>query len=187
MLFHPEQSRAELYVYLGPDGEKLVSDRPVDGYSLLGRRDTAEGAGHILAERPQDPASMDDIRAHIRTASTRYRIDPDLIEAIIQVESSFRDDAVSPAGATGLMQLMPGTAKDLEVSDRFNARDNIHGGTRYIRQLMGRFNNDLDLVIAAYFAGPGAVEKAGGIPPGSATRDYVAKVLKVYDKLAGEY
>ena len=130
---------------------------------------------------------MDDIRAHIRTASARYRIDPDLIEAIYQIESSFRYNAVSPAGATGLSQLMPGTAKDLEVSDRFNARDNIHRGTRYIRQLMGRFNNELDLVIAAYFAGPGAVEKVGGIPPGSATRDYVAKVLQVYDKLAGEY
>jgi len=107
-------------------------------------------------------------------------VDPALVEAIIEVESSFRPDAVSRSGATGLMQLMPATAKDLEVTDRFDPRQNIHGGVKYISQLMKRFDNDLTLAVAAYNAGPGAVERAKGIPARAETRRYVEKVMKAY-------
>jgi len=175
---------AEIYIYRGPDGEKLVSDRPVTGYILLSKRDTIIDAGHILADRsPPKTRNRNDFIAHILAASDRYMVDPSLVEAIIQIESNFQPDAVSSAGATGLMQLMPATARDLEVEDRFNARDNIHGGVRYIRQLMRLFNDDITLVVAAYHAGPTAVQRAGGVPAKTATKSYVQKVLKVYSEL----
>ena len=171
---------AELYIYQGPNSERLVSDRPVPGYILLSKRDTFTDAGHILADRPLNTGGRTEFKHHIRTASDLYMVDPALIEAIIQVESSFRPDAVSKSGATGLMQLMPGTASDLEVNDRYNPRQNIHGGVRYVSQLMERFDNDLPLVLAAYNAGPGAVERANGIPDKPETQRYVKKVMKAY-------
>ncbi|MBT4162692.1 MAG: lytic transglycosylase domain-containing protein [Gammaproteobacteria bacterium] len=172
---------AEIYISQGPNGERLISDRPQPGYTLLTKRDTFTDAGHILADRPLNIGGPADFKLHIRKASDKYMVDPALIEAIIQVESSFRPDAVSTSGATGLMQLMPGTAGDLEVEDRYNPRQNIHGGVRYISELMKRFNNNLTLVIAAYNAGPGAVERADGIPEKPETKRYVKKVLRAYD------
>lgn len=179
--------QAELYFYEGPNGERMISDRPVAGYALLTKRDTLTNAGDFLADRPVDHGSPAEFKAHIRNASRKYRVDPALIEAIIQVESSFRSDAVSHSGATGLMQLMPGTARDLDVVDRYNPRENIHGGVKYISELMKRFDNNMTLVIAAYNAGPGAVERHNGIPPNAETPRYVKKVIKAYQdfKISG--
>lgn len=171
---------AELYFYQGPDGERMISDRPVAGYTLLTTRDTFTNAGHILADRPLQTGGPAEFQSHIRIASKKYMVDPALIEAIIQVESSFRADAVSTSGASGLMQLMPATARDLEVFDRYDARQNIHGGARYLSELMERFDNNLTLVIAAYNAGPGAVERHNGIPPKPETQRYVKKVMLAY-------
>ena len=172
---------AELYIYQGPNGERMISDRPVAGYTLLTRRDTFNNVGHILADRPLDEGGPAEYKVHITAASKKYMVDPALIEAIIQVESSFRHDAVSSSGATGLMQLMPGTASDLDVTDRYSPRQNIHGGVRYLSELMKRFNNDLFMVIAAYNAGPNAVDRHNGIPPGRAeTERYVKKVMAAY-------
>lgn len=172
---------AELYIYQGPDGERLVSDRPIRGYTLLTKRDSFNNAGHILADRPIDTGGPTAFQAHIRAASDKYMVDPALVEAIIQVESSFRPHAVSVSGATGLMQLMPGTAKDLEVDDRYDPRQNIHGGVRYISELMERFDNDLPMVLAAYNAGPNAVARHNGIPPNKPeTVRYVKKVMMAY-------
>ena len=172
--------QAELYIHQGPNGERMISDRPVAGYVLLTKRDTFTNAGHILADRPIETGGPAEFKVHIRNASKKYMVDPALIEAIIQVESSFRPDAVSHSGATGLMQLMPGTARDLDVLDRYNPRENIHGGVKYISELMKRFNNNLTLVIAAYNAGPGAVERHNGIPPKAETERYVQKVMLAY-------
>ena len=171
---------AEIYIYKGPNGERLVSDRPVKGYTLLTRRDSFNGAGRILAQRVPQREGPKAFNTHIRIASDKYMVDPALVEAIIEVESSFRPDAVSRSGATGLMQLMPATAKDLEVTDRFDPRQNIHGGVKYISQLMKRFDNNLTLAVAAYNAGPGAVERAEGIPARAETQRYVEKVMKAY-------
>lgn len=173
---------AEIYISQGPNGERVISDKPLPGYTLLTQRDSYANAGHILAGRPLNDGGPKAYQAYIRTASEKYMVDPALIEAIIMVESSFRSDAVSKSGATGLMQLMPGTARDLEVNDRYNARQNIHGGVRYISQLMERFNNNLTLVVAAYNAGPGAVERARGIPPRPEVERYVSKVMRAYDE-----
>ena len=177
----PPAAKAELYIYEAPDGTRVISDRVLTDHKLVTRRDTVTNAGHILADRPFDEGDMADFKAHIRVASHKYKVDPALIDAIIKVESAFQSDAVSYAGATGLMQLMPGTASDLGVHDRYDPRQNIHGGVKYLSELMDRFEGDLLMVIAGYHAGPNAVAQHGGIPPNRpATTDYVNKVMKAY-------
>ncbi|PHR29754.1 MAG: lytic transglycosylase [Desulfotalea sp.] len=116
----------------------------------------------------------------IKRIARRYRIDPPLIKAIIHVESDFNHRAVSSHGAQGLMQLMPATARELRVSNPFNPRENIEGGTRYFRKMLDNFKGDLILSLAAYNAGPGRVARAGGVPQIKETRRYVNKVLKRY-------
>lgn len=116
---------------------------------------------------------------HIRHAARAHKVDPMLIKAIIKTESGFNCNAVSPKGAQGLMQLMPATAKDLEVKHPFNPRENIYGGTKYIKWLLDRFNGDLRLSLAAYNAGPARIRKKK-IPRIPETIAYVGKVLRQY-------
>jgi hypothetical protein len=113
---------------------------------------------------------------HVEEAARLHQVSADLVKAIIAVESEFDQWAVSSKGARGLMQLMPDTARRLGVSDSFDARQNIFGGTQYLRQLLDRFGGDVDLALAAYNAGPNAVLRYGGIPPYRETRGYVQKV-----------
>ncbi len=121
----------------------------------------------------------------IRAASDRYDIDADLIRAVIRVESNFNSTARSTKGAMGLMQLMPETARLHNVLDAYEPSDNIEGGVRHLKMLLGRYQGDLQLSLAAYNAGSGAVEKYGGIPPFAETRDYVRRVLNHYDSYRG--
>jgi hypothetical protein len=113
----------------------------------------------------------------IQEAAQKYRLAPGLIKAVISAESGFRVDAVSVAGAEGLMQLMPATAKDLGVTNPFDIRQNIDGGVRYLRQMFDLFDGDSRLALSAYNAGPGNVQKYGGDVPFPETRHYVARVL----------
>ncbi len=116
----------------------------------------------------------------ITRVSRRYNVDPHLIKAIIRTESDFNHRAVSKQGAQGLMQLMPGTARELRVFNPFNAKENIDGGTRYFRRLLDTFDGNVKLSLAAYNAGPGQVQRANGIPPIPETVRYVKKVLHQY-------
>lgn len=120
------------------------------------------------------------IKEAVKEASKTYGVDEALVLAIIKQESAFNPQAVSPVGAQGLMQLMPETAQYLGVKDPFDIKQNIMGGAKYIKQLLEQFNGDLKLAIAAYNAGPGNVQKYGGIPPFSETQNYVSKVLSYY-------
>jgi len=117
---------------------------------------------------------------HIRFACRQYGLDYNLVKAVISAESAFDPAAISPKGAMGLMQLMPGTSRDLGVVDPFDPTQNIEGGVRYLRFLMDRFNNNVVLALAAYNAGPEAVQKHNGVPPYEETRNYVQRVLNFY-------
>lgn len=142
-----------------------------------GRIDINPGEAHVSTSedyRPL-PAAIAYNEA-IAEAADLYRLDPHLIRAIIRAESAFNPFAVSRAGALGLMQLMPDVAEELNVLDPFDPRQNIFGRARYLRNLLDRNKGNLDLAVASYNAGPGAVERYNGIPPYRETVDYVKKV-----------
>jgi soluble lytic murein transglycosylase-like protein len=123
--------------------------------------------------------------ALIEVAATKYRVPKSLVKAVMHAESAFDSNAISPVGASGLMQLMPGTAREMFVKDIFDARDNIEGGVRYLRVLANEFQGDMVKIVAAYNAGPEAVHKYGeGIPPYTETQAYVRKVLNLYFQYA---
>ena len=126
------------------------------------------------------PALGGDVRALAIEAARRHGLDPELVLAVIAVESAFRPDAVSPKGAQGLMQLMPATARLLDVHDPMDPAANLDGGARYLGSLVARYDGDLDRALAAYNAGPGAVDRHKGIPPYKETQGYVKKVMKKY-------
>jgi soluble lytic murein transglycosylase-like protein len=154
-------------ITVGPDGRKVIYNE-----SLAQR--ARRFADRLL---PVPDADLDPLIAYHSEAQS---LDPKLVRAVIQAESGYNRKALSNKGAMGLMQLMPSTASLLNVRNPYDANDNLRGGTAYLRSLIDRFSGRLELAVAAYNAGPGAVEKHGGVPPYQETREYVRRVLSLY-------
>jgi soluble lytic murein transglycosylase-like protein len=141
-------------------------------------------AAVVVPARMAKPQSLkpQDLNQVINTISARHHIDPDFISSVIHAESGFNPRAVSPKGAQGLMQLMPGTASKLGVSNAFDPSANVEGGTRYLTELLQRYNFDVIKALAAYNAGPLRVQQYGGVPPYNETRAYVARIVRDYNR-----
>lgn len=175
-----------LYTYYDRNGNMVVNNLPpsyVKGQGLVLKH---IGVGHIrLAISKSEMAQVlksPELLALVDEIATASGVDPFLARAVIQTESAFNYKARSRAGALGLMQLMPATAERFGVLDPFDPRQNITGGTKYLRYLLDYFQGDLTKTIAAYNAGEGAVTKHGGIPPFAETRAYVPRVMELYTK-----
>jgi soluble lytic murein transglycosylase-like protein len=158
-------------LYLGADRDGYV-DVPTVAIDRFEEDASAPAAGH--GTQPMNEV--------INAVSSRHHLDPDLINSVIHAESGFNPRAVSPKGAQGLMQLMPQTASRLGVVNSFDPGDNLEGGTRYLRELLERYNFDLIKALAAYNAGPQRVEKYHGVPPYYETQAYIARIIRDFNR-----
>ena len=170
----PSVATAQIYVSRDANGTIVLSDRPLGRDALTYAVPQAIGVRTTRAVAPTTAPRYDDI---ISAYASTHSIRPDLVRAVIAVESGFNPRARSPKGAMGLMQLMPGTARDLGVTRPYDPDENIRGGVAYLRTLLDRYGDNEELALAAYNAGPGAVDKYGqAIPPYRETRAYVKKI-----------
>jgi soluble lytic murein transglycosylase-like protein len=178
-------ARADIYSFVDEAGVTHFSNVPTDGRYRL-----------VLAAPPEPAAAPSGDKhwltrsrafdSYIESAAREAQVQPQLVRAIIVVESAFNPKAVSHKGAVGLMQVLPATARRYGVSNAYDPQQNIIAGTRYLRDLIARYGNNLELVLAAYNAGADAVERYGKrIPPYTETRQYVPAVLSVYRALTG--
>jgi soluble lytic murein transglycosylase-like protein len=169
---------AQIYSWREADGKLVLSDRPRSG---KGSETTYDIHGASTAgTNTKASAKSAPFEAAISEHASRQGVAVDLVRAVIQVESAFNPSAVSDKGAMGLMQLMPYTAKSLNVENAFDPRQNIDAGVRHLKSLLENYNGNVELSLAAYNAGSGAVRRSGGVPPFRETRDYVKKITELY-------
>jgi soluble lytic murein transglycosylase-like protein len=174
-----------IYTYTQKDGTIVYTNVPPAGVNARKVGSRSRTAAAAKATTTPAPAVISDslIEEWMARASAKYNIPLPLVRAVVHAESNYDRFAVSRKGASGLMQLMPGTARDMYVRDIFDVRDNIDGGVRYLRVLANEFGGQMEKIVAAYNAGPEAVRKyEGNIPPYDETQTYVRKVLALYYK-----
>lgn len=176
-------AKARLYMdaaeasYLEVNASDIVADEHVDLPQPV-----ATSANPAPAPAVPEKLTDADLQPMLAKAGGTYNLDADLLASVVRAESAGHARAVSRAGAQGLMQLMPGTASDLGVADTFAPKENIQGGTAYLDSLLKRYHDNLQLALAAYNAGPAAVDRWHGIPPYRETRLYVARVIREYNR-----
>lgn len=194
MGYHASPAWADIYQYETAEGEIIMTTQPRNDLKLIGVIGGSGGSSQAKSpsqKAPKTPLSnkkVDATHAYddlIREASQTYDIPFAFIKAVIKIESNFNPRAVSRVGAMGLMQLMPATAKHMGVENPFDPRQNILGGTRYLRRLADKYDGDINLILSGYNAGPGNVSRAGGIPF-EETQRYVRNVYNWYVKYRSE-
>ncbi len=186
----PPPAAAQVHIYLSENGKRVYvngdDNNPSPGAKGACRGNSAlcvaaaRKTGDASSGQPVMQASRAEIERLIQQTAERHKVDPALIRAVIAAESAYQSGATSRKGAQGLMQLMPGTAQELGVSNAYDPRQNIEAGARYLRALLEKYDGDLDKALAAYNAGERAVERAHGVPNYRETRAYVRKVTENY-------
>jgi soluble lytic murein transglycosylase-like protein len=177
MILTASSVRADIYRYEDDEGIVHFTDAPTDRRFKIFMRDLKKDKQlrtKLQLASSVNPAEYEQI---ISSCASKYGVSPSLIKAVIHAESGYNPNAVSSKGASGLMQLMPGTARSLKVSNSFDPKDNVEGGVKYLRFLLDTFRGDVSLAVAAYNAGLNKVARYGGIPPYNETRTYVNRVL----------
>lgn len=171
----PDHASAQIYAWRDANGTLVLSDRKVDAPAEVYE---VEGApAYRTTTKPSGSSARERFEPLVQEYAARQSLRPELVRAVIQVESGFNPFATSPKGAMGLMQLMPQTARELGVVNAYDPEENIRGGTRYLRMLLDKYGGNEELALAAYNAGSGAVDRYGRkVPPYRETRDYVRKV-----------
>lgn len=186
----PLAAQADVYMKVEPDGSVTLTDEPRRGFERIvaspgpasGGKSPIGGTGRAVSAA--DSGSLP-YAPLVAAAAVEHDLPEALIHAVIRTESNYDAGAVSPKGAVGLMQLMPATAREMGVADARDPADNIRGGARYLKRLLGMFGNDVGLAVAAYNAGPAAVARSGGTPPFAETRRYVPRVIEYFERLGG--
>ena len=181
LLAAPATVAADIFKFVDETGRVYYTDAPKKGidYRLI-IRTRPKTYAKDLKFMTGNKLKFNELVAR---AASKHQIDPKLLHAVIQAESAYNPNAVSSAGAVGLMQLMPDTARRYGVTDRRDAEQNVDGGTRYLKDLLGMFNSNMTLAVAGYNAGEGAVMKFNRqVPPYPETRNYVQQVLHLYSK-----
>jgi len=163
----PTASRGDIFRYVDERGVVHFTNTPSSGEYVFFRK-----------EKRNTAPSLNGIHDQISYWSNAFNLEEALIQAVIKVESDFDPHSLSNKGAMGMMQLLPETARDMEVKDPYDPSENIRGGSRYLRSMLNMFDGNLDLALAAYNAGPGAVKRYGGVPPYQETTNYIRKVKK---------
>ena len=180
----PNVATAAIYVYKTPNGSSLITDKihTKPGYRLIRQYGAKPFRSAPMAKQPHFNKKVDSkYDALITNIAMDYGLDPAFVKAVVHVESSFNPNAVSKAGAKGLMQLMPATAKIYNAHDKlFDPSSNIVAGVKHLKELMSRYSNNMTLSLAAYNAGETAVKKYRGVPPYEETQNYVKKVIRLY-------
>ncbi len=173
-------ARAQVMTLVSENGRMVFINETDLELRSAAKRGGATAAANLVERRKQ---LLADVQGHIDTVAKQNQVDPNLVRAIIEVESAWNPRAVSYKGALGLMQLMPATAAQYGVRDVFNPKENISGGVRHLRYLLDQFKGDVRLALAAYNAGENAVTRSGGVPRYRETQDYILKLEALYGRM----